>query len=211
MDFGTAHLVGGDLQFQETEPEPEPGLTTEIAVHQEQSHVASAMGSQVYDKICETAGDANLIAPTLAFTLTKTGLNFSLRWAAPELLLGEVEGTTTASDVYALGMTILETFTSTVPFFEKKSDHAVIMEVAYHKKTPMRPPEVFPEGSMSGDNLWDILTKCWSYDPKGRPSAGDIWNQMKLITLATPKESEIKPEESKIKLEEEGQSEQEIA
>ncbi|KAG8735719.1 hypothetical protein FRC11_003066, partial [Ceratobasidium sp. 423] len=95
-----------------------------------------------------------------------------------------------------------ETFTSTVPFFEKKSDHAVIMGVAVHKKTPMRPQEVIPEGSVYGNKLWDILTKCWSYDPKCRPSAGDVWNQMKLITLETPKEFEIKAEESEIELEE---------
>ncbi|KAG8751404.1 hypothetical protein FRC11_009418, partial [Ceratobasidium sp. 423] len=49
MDFGSAHLVGGDLQFQETEPDP--GQTTGSTLHQEQSHTESAMGSQVYDNI----------------------------------------------------------------------------------------------------------------------------------------------------------------
>ncbi|KAG8703230.1 hypothetical protein FRC11_010897, partial [Ceratobasidium sp. 423] len=209
MDFGTAHLVGGDLQFQENEPDP--GQTTGSTLHQEQSHAASAISSHAYDHGSGTVDYASLIAPTLSFTLTKTGLKFSPRWAAPELFSEEVNGTTTASDVYALGMTILETFTSTVPFFEKKSDHAVIMEVVIHKKTPTRPQKGIPEGSVYGDKLWDILTKCWSHDPKGRPSAGDVWNQMKLITLETPKESEIKPEESEIELEEEGRSEQEIA
>ncbi|CAE6456942.1 unnamed protein product [Rhizoctonia solani] len=173
-------------------------------MHQEQSHAASAMGSQVYDHISGAAGHADLIAPTLAFTQTKTGLNFSPRWAAPELLLGEVEETTTSSDVYSLGMTILETFTSTFPFIEKKSDHAVIMEVAFHKRTPTRPQKVIPEGTVFGDKLWELLTKCWSYDSKDRPSAGDVWNWMALIAPETPKES-------KIKLEEEGRSEQEIA
>ncbi|CAE6412965.1 unnamed protein product [Rhizoctonia solani] len=200
MDFGTAHLTGGDLEFQDNESDP--GQATGSALHQEQSHVPSTMVSHAYNNISGAAGPANLIAPTLAFTQTKTGLNFSLRWAAPELLLGEVNRTTTATDVYALGMTILETFTSTVPFVEKKSDHTVIMEVAFHKRIPTRPQEVIPEGSVYGDQLWDILTKCWSYDPQDRPSAGDFWDQMNLITPKTPKESEIEPEESKIELEE---------
>ncbi|KAG8726338.1 hypothetical protein FRC11_000343, partial [Ceratobasidium sp. 423] len=47
MDFGTAHLVGGDLQFQETEPDP--GQATASTLHQEQSHATSAIGSHVYD------------------------------------------------------------------------------------------------------------------------------------------------------------------
>ncbi|CAE6454568.1 unnamed protein product [Rhizoctonia solani] len=213
MDFGTAHLVGGDLQFQDNEPDP--GQPTGSTLHQERSHAASAMGSHVYEHINGSVDHANLIAPTLAFTLTKRGLNLSPRWAAPELFSEEVKGTTTASDVYALGMTILkylqETFTSTVPFIEIKSDHAVIKEVALHKRTPLRPQEVIPERSLYGDQLWDILTECWSYDPQDRPSAGDVWNQMKLITPETLKESETEPEESRVELEEEGRSEQEIA
>ncbi|KAG8680802.1 hypothetical protein FRC11_001966, partial [Ceratobasidium sp. 423] len=47
MDFGTAHLVDGDLQFRENEPDP--GQTTGLTLHQEQSHTASAIGSHVYD------------------------------------------------------------------------------------------------------------------------------------------------------------------
>ncbi|KAG8752639.1 hypothetical protein FRC11_008183, partial [Ceratobasidium sp. 423] len=154
MDFGSAHLVGGDLQFQDNEPDP--GQTTGSTLHQEQSHVASAIGSH-----------------------------------APELLSGEVEGTTTASDVYSLAMGYLqETFTSTIPFIEKKSDHAVMIDVAIHRKTPTRPQKDIPEGRSS---------KC------GRRLEPDGANHSRNIEGVR-----IKPEESEIELEE-GQSEQEIA
>ncbi|CAE6478069.1 unnamed protein product [Rhizoctonia solani] len=71
------------------------------------------------------------------------------------------------------------------------------MEVAIHKRTPPRPQEVIPEGSVYGDQLWNILTKCWSYDPKARPSAGDVRNQVELITAETPKEFKIELEDGR--------------
>ncbi|CAE6536035.1 unnamed protein product [Rhizoctonia solani] len=61
------------------------------------------------------------------------------------------------------------------------------MEVAIHKRTPMRPQGVLPEGNVYGDKLWDILTKCWSYDPKDRLSTRDVWNRMELTTPETPR------------------------
>ncbi|CAE6537315.1 unnamed protein product [Rhizoctonia solani] len=137
-------------------------------------------------------GNASLLDATLQFTETNTGPSFSLRWTAPEIL----EGTgshTIAADVYALGMTILEAFTSKIPFADK-SDQSLVAHILFHKNTPTRPETIIPSRSMHGNKLWDILTRCWASDPKDRPSAGVIWDEMKPITTETLKVLEVEPE-----------------
>ncbi|CAE6453769.1 unnamed protein product [Rhizoctonia solani] len=127
-------------------------------------------------------GNATLLDATLQFTQTSTGARYSLRWTPPEIL--EDEGTslhTMAGDIYSLGMTILETFTSEVPFADK-SEKSVLAHILFHKKPPARPEKIIPTRSMDGNKLWVLLTKCWSYDPKDRPSAEAVWNNMKPIT-----------------------------
>ncbi|KDN33182.1 hypothetical protein RSAG8_13729, partial [Rhizoctonia solani AG-8 WAC10335] len=133
-------------------------------------------------------GNASLGDATLQFTATKSGINLSPRWTAPEILKGKSVHTT-AGDVYSLGMTILETFTSEIPF-PKKKDHSLMLHVVINKKTPPRPKEVIPERSICGNILWAILTSCWSYDPELRPDAETILHLMKPLTPEKLKELE---------------------
>ncbi|KAG8713893.1 hypothetical protein FRC11_010593 [Ceratobasidium sp. 423] len=134
-------------------------------------------------------GNAGLLDATLQFTQTNTGPSLTPRWTAPEILEG-VTKHTTAGDVYSLGM---ETFISEVPFADK-SDQALFVHIVLKKQTPTRPEKIIPSRSTSGDNLWDILTRCWSFDPKDRPSARVVWNEMKPITTESLKELEVEPE-----------------
>ncbi|KAL5638659.1 hypothetical protein ACGC1H_003124 [Rhizoctonia solani] len=137
-------------------------------------------------------GNASLLDATLQFTQTNTGPSYSLRWSPPEIL----EGTslhTMAGDIYSLGMTILEAFTSQIPF-SGQSDQSLLLHIVIHKKTHTRPEKVIPTRSIDGDKLWAILRKCWSYDPKDRPSAEAVWNDMKSITTERLKEIESKDE-----------------
>ncbi|CAE6399867.1 unnamed protein product, partial [Rhizoctonia solani] len=83
-----------------------------------------------------------------------------------------------------------ETFTSEIPF-AGKTDRWVMMHIL-HEEIPSRPQKVIPAKSIDGDKLWATLTKCWSYDPKDRPSARAVWDEMKPITSDTLKEIEDK-------------------
>ncbi|CAE6500727.1 unnamed protein product [Rhizoctonia solani] len=132
-------------------------------------------------------GNASLLDPTVLFTQTNTGIKASLRWAAPEIL-EETSSYTTASDVYALGMTILEAFTSNVPFADK-SDLSVLSRLSTRTLIPTR-PEVIPKRSIYGDKLWAILMKCWSYDPQDRPTVGAVWDVVKPLSPEKLKEIE---------------------
>ncbi|KAG8705876.1 hypothetical protein FRC11_008723, partial [Ceratobasidium sp. 423] len=86
-----------------------------------------------------------------------------------------------------------ETFTSKVPFADK-SEQSLPVHIAVHKKTPTRPETIIPSRSIHGNTLWDILTRCWALDPKDRPSARVVWDEMKPITTETLKELEVEPE-----------------
>ncbi|KAG9122786.1 hypothetical protein FRC07_000679, partial [Ceratobasidium sp. 392] len=113
-------------------------------------------------------GNAVLQEYTLNFTATTQKNSLSARWTAPELLYGG--SYSVQADVYALGMTMLETITGKVPFSEKKNNLAVIASVI-GREIPTRPEEVVPPKSQCGDILWSLLKSCWEHDPTKRPNA----------------------------------------
>ncbi|KAF8596189.1 kinase-like protein [Ceratobasidium sp. AG-I] len=113
--------------------------------------------------------------PTLAFSATTNPGGGTLRWMAPELLLGsDEEGSpiatrTKQADVYALGMTMLETITGEVPYSEYRKA-AGIFKAMHEKKPPNRPQQLLSSDKRAG-RVWKLLLKCWSYDPADRPDA----------------------------------------
>ncbi|CAE7142054.1 unnamed protein product [Rhizoctonia solani] len=99
----------------------------------------------------------------------------SLRWTPLEIYEGKVTHTM-HGDIYSLGMTILEAFTSQVPFADL-TDNLLVMHVAVSRNIPSR-PEAIPTNTIDGDRLWAILIKCWSYNPKHRPSAEEVRSEI---------------------------------
>ncbi|CAE6445327.1 unnamed protein product, partial [Rhizoctonia solani] len=80
---------------------------------------------------------------SLVFSESSNSRTGSLRWAAPEILLEEVRTRTTESDVYALGMTMLEIFTGEVPYPDCRTEIGVIRTVE-RGALPARPLEKLP-------------------------------------------------------------------
>ncbi|CAE6489514.1 unnamed protein product, partial [Rhizoctonia solani] len=127
--------------------------------------------------------DAVLEDHSSGFTIKEGVPGISIRWAAPELLM-DLEGDsdddqeddlnnpvkkTRASDVYALGMTILEVTSGKLPW--GNSTDSAIMRKICQGKIPDRPKEILEKG---GENLWKLLIECWCPDPEGRPNAGTV-------------------------------------
>ncbi|KAG9093265.1 hypothetical protein FRC07_011498, partial [Ceratobasidium sp. 392] len=119
---------------------------------------------------------------TLAFTETTNTGGGTLRWMAPELMhlsSDEDENSTTSSavtrttqtDVYALGMLMLEIITGKVPYAEYKTDSAVIVALT-KKRLPRRPTQ-----AICHDSMWSLLAACWNHDPEARPSASLVYDQ----------------------------------
>lgn len=121
-------------------------------------------------------GHAVLVEYTLGFSNTSNLGGGTLRWMAPELFeMGSKRSL--EADVYALGMTILETITGQVPFAEHIRDEAVLKAVITRNGKPKRPDSI-PASSKRGNLLWRILNLCWSRDPEARPTAGFILDMM---------------------------------
>ncbi|KAG8697578.1 hypothetical protein FRC08_006441 [Ceratobasidium sp. 394] len=108
---------------------------------------------------------------------TGTGVMCTLRWAAPEIMRNSSRST--QADVYALGMTILETVTGAVPY-EDKADLAVLVEVLVQQRFPLRHDDSM---RIRGDKnrLWDLMTKCWNHDGTYRPEAPQIKEELASI------------------------------
>ena len=104
---------------------------------------------------------------------------------SPERLNSEVFGfedgrATMESDCYALGMVILEVLTGQYPF--QHDNDFVVMRKIVKGKHPMRPQGA--EAVWFTDDLWEMLEKCWSPQPKLRPIARTILEHLERGSMA---------------------------
>ncbi|CAE6397369.1 unnamed protein product, partial [Rhizoctonia solani] len=108
---------------------------------------------------------------TEPFNTVPSTSSLSIRWAAPELFKGQ--GRTRMTDVWALGMVLLEIFTGSVPYAKILSDVAPLEDI---KKLvlPERPEEHIPTGDAQADLLWSLLNQCWAAGPMDRPTAAGV-------------------------------------
>ncbi|CAE6444565.1 unnamed protein product [Rhizoctonia solani] len=143
--------------------------------------------------------DAELGERSLVFRMTGK-LALSLRWAAPELVLGKVSRKSRESDVYSLGMVypsfstiytyfakahapdytrkslIGEVMSSKLPWAHIQGD-VMIIGAILRKETPPRTSEIL------GDHLWSILTGCWRSEPQARPGSGYVLDTLTFGVL----------------------------
>jgi len=96
-------------------------------------------------------------------------------WLAPELIAPDqlepsswTDGTT-ASDVYAFGMTILEVLTHALPF-SGMAPYTILSEVPNGLRPP-HPVEVAVENDMT-PAIWAYIERCWG-PPDSRPTAAE--------------------------------------
>ncbi|KAG8759338.1 hypothetical protein FRC12_009774 [Ceratobasidium sp. 428] len=130
------------------------------------------------DGIAQLAGFGN--AKLLNYELGISTIEpLTSRWAAPELFEGKT--CSYAADVYALGMTILETITGDEPW-TGKSERAVMFAITIKRACPERPETDIPATSEHGDTLWSLLKSCWEFEPGDRCSASTVSQAMKGVT-----------------------------
>ncbi|CAE6429672.1 unnamed protein product [Rhizoctonia solani] len=143
-------------------------------------------------------GCAKLQEYSLLFSSTRVGADVSIRWSAPEIILGD--GTPTyETDVYALGMSdffaqiaffvLKETFTNSDPY-AGVHEAAVWMKIM-KQVLPQRPEKDMPTGDNQADHLWMLLNQCWASDPLNRPTAGGVRDKLQEIVSMYPLEREM--------------------
>jgi len=100
------------------------------------------------------------------------------RWMAPELYKEDARRCR-ETDVYAMGMTMLEIITGDVPFREIKSGHTISWAVVHEKRTPQVPElqqePVLPQAGI----MYHLLQWCWRYTPSERPTARQVTSMMR--------------------------------
>jgi len=98
------------------------------------------------------------------------------RWMPPKVLEPNLDSDimnttsdnspfTKQSDIYSLGMTILEVLTVKIPYNHRRYDTAAIFDIIQG----IRPPR--PTVSYA---LWDLLNSCWQALSKNRPTAKEV-------------------------------------
>ncbi|EJD06807.1 kinase-like protein [Fomitiporia mediterranea MF3/22] len=119
-------------------------------------------------RICETKG------------FTTQTINGSCRWMATELVRASAEDrpvrTTTASDIWSFGMTILEVLTGRPPFPELWNNAAVFMKIHAWDDHFERPSD-----SCISDAVWTLLVACSRKDASARPDARHVGLVLDLI------------------------------
>ncbi|QRW22044.1 Tyrosine kinase family catalytic domain protein [Rhizoctonia solani] len=116
---------------------------------------------------------------SLAFSHTKDSAAGSTRWMAPERLEADDAPASKESDVYALGMTILEIFTGKVPYPE--CTDVQVMGMIVDGRVPSRLMANFPD-TPNGNQIWEQLLNCWNYNPSARPAAMKVLEKIKIIS-----------------------------
>ncbi|KAL5632169.1 hypothetical protein ACGC1H_000245 [Rhizoctonia solani] len=102
---------------------------------------------------------------------------YTVNWVAPEILEGSHP--THGSDVYSLGMTILEIMTGEIPYAGLAGIWSVVPKIV-EGTLPDRSPKHFPDGNPQADHLWALLTgACWVRGPNERISAAELLEKMK--------------------------------
>ncbi|KAG8721745.1 hypothetical protein FRC08_010626 [Ceratobasidium sp. 394] len=109
----------------------------------------------------------------LQFSETDPG-GGTTRWMAPELFVDGAQRCR-ETDVYAMGMTMLEMITRDVPFREIQSTGgAIILAVTRDKRTPdlseLEKKPVSPRSYI----MIGILHRCWRFNPRERATADDV-------------------------------------
>jgi len=98
----------------------------------------------------------------------------TVRWMSPELIAPQDFGLknsrpTKSSDCYSLGMVIYETISGNIPFHEH-TDLTVFVKVLRGER-PSR-------GARLTKSLWEMLERCWAFQPNDRPSVEDVLQRL---------------------------------
>ncbi|KAG9003722.1 hypothetical protein FRB93_010943 [Tulasnella sp. JGI-2019a] len=128
------------------------------------------------------------------YAITSAGLKGlgTLGWMSPELLTeGKSAVKTTASDIYAFGITISEILSTQPPFSHLRSLLYIALAIAAGERP--RPEPMSREGQQFQE-LWSLAASCWAPDPPSRPTADKIvatitrgdWSERLGTGQATP-------------------------
>ncbi|KAG8932297.1 hypothetical protein FRC01_014715 [Tulasnella sp. 417] len=126
---------------------------------------------------------------------TSTGMKGSIRWCSPEVLNGAQRGPASdvpevlngaqrgpASDVYSWAWLVWEIMTGTVPYEDATVDFVIMRQIF---ESPL--PQVDGQSRLSDClQVWELMTRCWNFDPLQRPTASMCKTTITYLPRCTP-------------------------
>ncbi|KAG6913754.1 hypothetical protein DXG01_004517, partial [Tephrocybe rancida] len=151
-------------------------------------------------------GLSNIDDPQIAYWTSQSlvaSQGGTVRWRAPELYPDEsdpeaeeiIVTNTKMSDVYAWGCLGYEIFTGRLPFHNARLSTTVVAKVM-KGQVPSRPLDGDPAWLIHGFNesIWELMERCWAFDPLVRPITATIVSSLKLERPATFKDPRPPPQ-----------------
>lgn len=124
------------------------------------------MGADGKTKLCNFS--SSFLLHRLSAPLSPRERSNEVRWMAPERLTGGDEGNPSyASDVYALGMCIIELASSEVPWGANATDTDILTVVVEDRKMPDRPSQL-------DDAAWKLVLQMCAFEPTERPKMAAV-------------------------------------
>ncbi|KDQ08166.1 hypothetical protein BOTBODRAFT_38152 [Botryobasidium botryosum FD-172 SS1] len=101
------------------------------------------------------------------------GQEAAYRWMAPEI---QNQDLTQACDIYSWAMTSLELLSGKVPFHTTKLPGQVLLKVVRGEH-----PSRSEYDCTIDDRMWALFERCWSSDPKARPTIQEVISEVETI------------------------------
>ncbi|XP_020655207.3 serine/threonine-protein kinase LMTK2 [Pogona vitticeps] len=119
-----------------------------------------------------------------------------LRWVAPELVTSFQDRLITAeqtkySNIWSLGVTLWELFSSGVKPYSDLSDDDILTQVIKEKRTKLLEPDLQQPYS---DRWYEVLQFCW-LPPDKRATAEEIHKLLTYLRMQSQKDSVVDPEQ----------------
>jgi len=155
--------ISDGLRYLHSQKEP--------IVHGDLKAVNVLINSRGRPCLCDF-GLSRILVNSTSWNTTASRARGTLRWQAPELLDPKPSQpvTTIESDIYSYGLTCYEVLTGRIPFYQIQSDFQLLFNVTTGKAKLQKPEN----GSLT-EFAWDVLCRCWSFEPSQRPSAAKVY------------------------------------
>ncbi|KAJ6659707.1 hypothetical protein lerEdw1_018420 [Lerista edwardsae] len=119
-----------------------------------------------------------------------------LRWTAPELVTSFQDRLLTAEqtkfgNIWSLGVTLWELFSSGAKPYADLSDDEVLIQVIKEKRTKLLDPQLEQPYS---DRWYEVLQFCW-LPPDNRATAEEVHKLLSFLHVQSQKDSAIDPEQ----------------
>lgn len=125
--------------------------------------------------------------------------SYACQWVAPECLVGDVQTHTSASDIYSLGMCILEALRTVEARLQGEDEDqvafpwgdlppAAVKFFVKQRRLPLRP-------SNATTDQWGLVMRMCAHDPSQRPSIRDVVRDLKRLGWCALKEG-LAPDDS---------------